>query len=149
MGKRRICAVITGSETDIAPIAAMADLFEVRIDLIGNGWQEKAANLQKPWIACNRRKEEGGNWQDSEEMRIEELLKALRLKASIIDVELATPGLNKIVAVIKTKAECLISWHNFKETPQLDALGDIVSKQIAMAPISVKLLLLPIRLKII
>jgi 3-dehydroquinate dehydratase type I len=131
MKKRRICTVITGKDTDVSQIAAMADLFELRIDLIGKDWQEIAAKLQKPWIACNRRLEEGGNWQDSEEMRIKELLTALQAGAAIADVELATPALHDIVPVIKTRAECLISFHNFKETPQLDELRDIVSRQIA------------------
>jgi 3-dehydroquinate dehydratase type I len=131
MKQRHICAVITGKDTDTSQIAAMADLFEVRIDLIGKDWQKTAVNLQKPWLACNRRREEGGNWQDSEDLRIKELLMALQAGATIIDLELATPGLKDIVPAIKTKAECLISWHNFKETPQLDALKDIVSRQIA------------------
>ncbi|MDD4923869.1 MAG: type I 3-dehydroquinate dehydratase [Dehalococcoidales bacterium] len=131
MGSNRICAAITNSNTDISQIAAMADLFEVRIDLIGNGWHETASGLPKPWIACNRRKEEGGNWQGSEEHRIEEMLKALPLGAKIIDVELATPGLDKIVPAIKQKAACLISYHNLTKTPELDELKDIVSRQIA------------------
>jgi 3-dehydroquinate dehydratase type I len=131
MASNRICAAITKRNTDISQIAAMADLFEVRIDLIGNGWQEAASGLPKAWIACNRRKEEGGNWQDSEDRRIEELLKALPLGADIIDIELATPGLDKIVPVIKRKAACLISSHNMKETPEFDELKAIVSRQIA------------------
>jgi 3-dehydroquinate dehydratase type I len=130
MKNRRICAVITGKDTDTSRIAAAADLFEVRIDLIGKGWQETAATLLKPWLACNRRREEGGNWQDSEDMRIKELLKALKAGAAVVDIELSTPGLKEIVPVIKTKAECLISSHNFKETPQLDVLKDIALSQI-------------------
>ena len=130
MKNRRICAVITDRNTNISQNEGMADLYEVRIDLIGNGWQETASRLRKPWIACNRRKEEDGNWQGSEEGRIEELLKALPLGADIIDIELATPGLNKIVPVIKQKKTCLISWHNFKETPAFGELKDVVLSQI-------------------
>lgn len=130
MNNRRICAVITARDTDISQIPAMADLFEVRIDLLGKGWQETAASLPKPWLACNRRREEGGNWQDSEDMRIEELLKALKAGAAVVDIELSTPNLKEIVPIIKTKAECLISSHNFKETPQLDVLKDIALSQI-------------------
>ncbi len=131
MEKNRICAVIADRNADISQIAGMADLFEVRIDLIGNGWQEAASGLPKLWIACNRRKEEGGSWQGSEDRRIEELFKALSLGAAVIDIELATPGLDKIVPVIKRKAVCLISSHNTTETPIFDELKDIVSSQIA------------------
>jgi len=131
MKNTRICAAITDRNTDILQVSAMADLFEVRIDLTGNGWQETVSGLTKPWIACNRSKDEGGSWHGSEDHRIEELMKALPLGADIIDIELATPGLNKLVPVIKNKAECLISWHNFKETPPFDELKEIVSRQLA------------------
>ena len=60
-GRPRICVAVTGP--DMAAIEAaepLADLFEVRIDLIGEGWQEVARRLKKPWLACNRREAEGG-----------------------------------------------------------------------------------------
>ena len=130
MKNNRICAVITNKKQNIPQIASIADLFELRIDLIGEGWEDYAAKLPKAWIACNRRKEEGGNWRGSEQRRIEELSKALLLGASIIDIELETNGLDKIVAVIKQKADCLISYHNINETPSFDALKDIVARQL-------------------
>ena len=130
MKSNRICAVITDKKQNIPQIAGIADLFELRIDLIGEGWEECAVKLPKAWIACNRRKEEGGKWQGSEQRRIEELLKALPLGAAIVDIELETDGLDKIVAVIKQKADCLISYHNMKETPSFDALKDIVARQL-------------------
>ncbi|MDD3677994.1 MAG: type I 3-dehydroquinate dehydratase [Dehalococcoidales bacterium] len=130
MKSNRICAVITDKKQNIPQIAGIADLFELRIDLIGEGWEECAVKLPKAWIACNRRKEEGGKWQGSEQRRIEELLKALPLGAAIVDIELETDGLDKIVAVIKQKADCLISYHNINETPSFDALKDIVARQL-------------------
>jgi 3-dehydroquinate dehydratase type I len=107
------------------------DLWEVRIDLIGKGWREIAGTLKKPWIACNRRVEEGGKWQDGEPRRIEELLSALELGADTIDIELATPGVETIVQQIKERAECLVSCHNLEETPPLDRLKQIVINQLA------------------
>jgi 3-dehydroquinate dehydratase type I len=101
----------------------------MRIDLIGKGWREVAACLNKPWLACNRRAEEGGKWRGSETERIDELLGAIGLGAGIIDVELATPGLARVVNKIKGKAECLISYHNNKETPQ-EKLREIVRQQL-------------------
>lgn len=130
MKNAHICAVISDRNADISQIAKMADLFEVRIDMVGNGWEDIARRLTKSWIACNRRKEEGGKWQGDEDKRTEELLKALTLGANIIDIELATQGLDKIVSLIKRKAACLISFHNMTETPSFDELKEIVSKQI-------------------
>ncbi len=130
MKSNRICAVITDKRHNISKIVGMAELFELRIDLIGVGWEECTEKLPKAWIACNRRKEEGGSWQGSEERRVEELLRALPLGASIIDIELENNGLDKIVPVIKQKASCLISHHNMKETPSFDELKDIVAGQL-------------------
>ncbi len=61
MKKPRICAVIVNE--DLMAIKAaepLVELFEVRIDLIGDGWMELVRHLSKPWIACNRSPDEGG-----------------------------------------------------------------------------------------
>jgi 3-dehydroquinate dehydratase type I len=109
----------------------MVDLFEVRIDLIGAGWREVAGRLKKPWLACNRRAEQGGAWIHSEPERTEELLSAVGLGADIIDVELATPGLEAVIKKIKGKTQCLLSYHNLIATPSPGALRDIVNGQLA------------------
>jgi len=128
--KPKICVpIIDDDPAALKRVAPLADLFEVRIDLIGKGWREVAGHLPKPWLACNRRAEEGGKWRGSEADRIKELLSAIGLGASIIDIELSTPGLAKVVKDIKGKAECLISYHNNKETPQ-EKLHEIVRQQL-------------------
>jgi 3-dehydroquinate dehydratase-1 len=128
----RICASIVNDELDaIDAVAPLVDLFEVRIDLIKKNWQKVAAHLKKPWIACNRRADEGGKWSGRETLRIKELYNAVDLGASIIDIELATPSLAEVVNNIKGKAECLISYHNTKNTPPLDRLRQIAVNQIA------------------
>ena len=77
MNRPKICAVIINKDLEaIRKIEPLVALFEVRIDLIGNGWQELVKQLQKPWIACNRRADEGGRWENDEARRVEELLKA-------------------------------------------------------------------------
>ena len=129
----RICISIVDSDVDtLKGIEPLADLFEVRIDFIGKNWQKVVAHLNKPWIACNRRAEEGGRWSGREAARIKELRRAVELGASIIDVELATPGIADIVREIKGRAECLVSYHNIKETPPLDRLRQIVINQLAV-----------------
>ena len=128
----RICAAIVSSDiAALSEIEPLVDLYEVRIDLIGKGWREVAARLKKPWIACNRRVEEGGKLRSSETQRIKELLGALELGVSIIDIELSTLGLEKAVKEIKGRADCLISYHNLEETPSLDRLRQIIINQLA------------------
>lgn len=130
MGKKpMICVpIVSNDPVAIKKAEPLADLFEVRIDLIGKGWREVTAQFKKPWLACNRRAEEGGKWRGSEEERVRELLNTAGLGAGIIDVELSTPGLAKVVKEIKGKAVCLISYHNNKETPR-EKLYEIVRQE--------------------
>ena len=131
MKRPRICAVIVNK--DLPPIEGIEpfiDLYEVRIDLIGDGWLELVRQLNKPWIACNRLADEGGRWERGEASRIEELLKAVELGAEIIDIELSTKNLAEIVPLIKKKAKCLLSSHELNSTPSLDEMKEIVHRQL-------------------
>jgi 3-dehydroquinate dehydratase I len=128
----KICAsIVNGNAKAINKVESAVDLWEVRIDLIGKGWREVAGRLKKPWIACNRRKEEGGKWKGSERLRIKDLLSALELGAAIIDIELGTPGVEEIIEEIKKHAECLVSYHNLEETPPLDRMKQTIINQMA------------------
>jgi len=130
MKRSRICAVIVNSDVEaVKNVESLVDLFEVRIDLIGAGWRDVAAKLTKPWIACNRRKEEGGGWRGGEVDRVKELLSALELKPVIVDLELATENLVEIVPQVKKQAKCLLSYHDFEGTPPLGELVGIVRRQ--------------------
>ena len=131
MSKVTLCASIT--TTDIAAvkkIEPIVDLFEVRIDLIGDSWTEVARQLKKPWIACNRMVEEGGKWEGNEARRIERLLQAVELGAKIVDIEYNAKNVENIIRLIKKRADCLLSFHDFQKTPPLDMLKQIVSKEI-------------------
>ena len=131
MKRPNICAVITDGDVQaIRDVEPLVDLFEVRIDLIGDRWTDVTRELKKPWIACNRLVEEGGAWRDTEARRIEKLLHAMALGASIVDIELRTKNLDNIVAAIKRKAGCLISHHDLERTPSLDDLNAIVTRQV-------------------
>ncbi len=131
MASPRICASITNKDIEsVKKVTPLADLFEVRIDLVGEGWQDLAGRLDLPWIACNRKKDEGGAWNGNETARIEELLKAIDLGAAIVDIELSTPGVGDLVKKIKGKAEVLLSYHNLEETPSLETMKDIVHRQV-------------------
>jgi 3-dehydroquinate dehydratase type I len=131
MNKVKLCASII--DTDIAAvkkIEPIVDLFEVRIDLIGDKWTEVARQLKKPWIACNRMVEEGGKWDGNEARRIERLLQAVELGAKIVDIEYNAKNVDNIIRLIKKRAECLLSFHDFQKTPSLDVLKQIVNKEL-------------------
>lgn len=128
----RICVPIVSESQIITSVEPLADFFEVRIDLIGKGWRKVIPQLKKPWIACNRRVEEGGVWEESEEKRIKELFSALDLGANLIDLELGTSAIDKIVKEVKGRASIIVSYHNLKETPPIDRLRQIVINQLAV-----------------
>jgi len=132
MSRPKICASIVNDDLEaIKGVAPLVDLYEVRIDLIGFEWRELTGQLPKPWIACNRKPEEGGMWPGGERERIAELLAALELGVEIIDVELSTQGLADILARVKKRAKCLISYHDMKETPSIDVMKEIMQRQLA------------------
>jgi len=131
MNKPGICATIVNNDLKaVRKVEPFVDLFEVRIDLIGDDWQELVTQFDKPWIACNRSANEGGRWQGSEARRIEKLLQAIELGAEIVDIELRTKNLANIVKVIKRKPKCLLSFHDLEKTPLLDMMKQIVQEQI-------------------
>jgi 3-dehydroquinate dehydratase-1 len=130
-GRPRICASIVNEDLNaVKAIENQVDLFEVRIDLIGPGWKKVAGQLNKTWVACNRRRAEGGSWLGNETTRIEELFKAISLGASIVDVEVETPHVEEIVESIKPKAKCLLSYHQTDWMLPLNEMRYIVHRQL-------------------
>ncbi len=131
MKRPRICLSIVSDDLKaVKEVEPFVDLFEVRIDLVGDGWLELVKHLNKPWIACNRRADEGGNWRGSESKRVKELLQAVELGADMVDIELATENLGEIVPLIKKRAQCLLSFHDIKGTPASGKLKEIVRRQL-------------------
>jgi 3-dehydroquinate dehydratase-1 len=130
--KPRICATIINKDlAAIREVEPFITLFELRIDLIGEGWPDLATELKKPWIACVRSKIEGGNWPGDDAEKIEELITAVELGASIVDIELSTHNLAQATALMKGQAKCLLSLHELGKTPPLEQLKEIVKKQLA------------------
>ena len=131
MKKPRICAVIVDKDLEaIKKVEQLVDLCEVRIDLIGDGWQGLVTQLGRPWIACNRSASEGGSWTGSEEARLEELFKATELGADIVDIELETRNLEEAISLLKERTRCLVSFHELKGTPPLDKMREIVRREL-------------------
>jgi len=132
MDKPRICAVVMSDEMEtIKKAEALADMLELRMDLVGSGWRELAPHLRKPWIATLRDTAHRGKFTGSEEERINELMQAVKLGASVIDVELDCPALGDLVKSIKDRARCLVSYHNWDSTPSLEQLSGTVQRQLA------------------
>ena len=130
MKRPSICAVIVSKDLPPIEVEPFIDLYEVRIDLIGDGWQELVKQLGKPWIACNRIADEGGKWEKSEASRIEELIKATELGADLVDIELKTKNLDKTVKLIKKRTKCLVSSHQLNGTPSLNEMKEVVHRQL-------------------
>jgi 3-dehydroquinate dehydratase-1 len=131
MKKPRICATITDSDIEtIKEAEPLVDLFEVRLDLVGPDWPALIKLITKPWIACYRSPDEGGKGANDEVGRIEELLLAAEAGASIVDIEYRTKNLAEIVPIIKSRAECLVSFHDNTGTPSYETLLSIVQNQL-------------------
>jgi 3-dehydroquinate dehydratase-1 len=127
----KIClAIVEDDIKAIKQVEPLVDLFEVRIDLVGDGWQGMVKQLRKPWIACNRSMNEGGKGEKIEAMRIGKLLKAIELGASIVDIELSAENLAEVVPLIKKRAQCVISSHDYAKTPPIDKLREIANRQV-------------------
>jgi 3-dehydroquinate dehydratase type I len=114
----------------IREMEPLVDLFEVRIDLIGDRWEKVAKAIRKPWIATNRTVDEGGNWNGNEARRIEKLLQAIELGAQMVDVEFRTRNLKNIVPLVQKRVKCILSFHDTQKTPPYKELKDIVESQI-------------------
>jgi 3-dehydroquinate dehydratase I len=132
MDKPKICAVVMSDDAEAVKRAeVLADMLELRMDLVGGGWPEMAGHLHKPWIATMRDGAHRGQFTGSEEERVNELMRAVKLGAYAIDVELDCPALEEMIKRVKGKARCLVSYHNWDGTPALEQLSGIVQRQLA------------------
>ena len=99
-----------------------ADLIELRLDYVKNLDDKKLRDLikncKKPVIATCRKKGEGGFFDGSEGRRIEILESAIKFGADYVDIEYSS-GKNRIKEIVKNKnkAKIIVSYHNFKKTP--------------------------------
>jgi 3-dehydroquinate dehydratase-1 len=129
----KICVALVSDDLSVLDaVTPLADMFEVRIDLIGSGWRKVVKQLKKPWIACVRKMQEGGKWRGTDTQKIKILNEAVELGASIVDIELNTPKLAGLIRKTRKHAQVLVSYHNLKETPPLKELKAIVVKQKAV-----------------
>ena len=132
MDKPKICAVIVSDDIEAVKRAeVLSDMLELRMDLVGSGWQDLARRLHKPWIATMRDSAHRGKFTGSEEERVDQLIQAVILGAYIIDVEIDCPALGDIVKSVKGRSRCMVSYHNWDGTPPLEQLSGTVQRQLA------------------
>ena len=108
-----------------------ADLIEFRIDGMDNPKpqivREIIEEINFPTIATNRVKTEGGLFKGTEEQRVNILLETVDV-AEFVDIELQTND-NLIKQITETNVKTIISYHDFKKTPPLNELLNIVFKE--------------------
>jgi 3-dehydroquinate dehydratase type I len=111
--------------------APKADVLEIWIDQI------KDLNLFKiiqskplPLIIVNKPIREKGDFTGSEENRVELLMQAIDLGADYIDIgiDTSTKLIKKLVQHNKKRAKIIISYHNFRSTPDEEELSKIIDK---------------------
>lgn len=103
-----------------------ADLIELRLDYFKGLSNEKLKAIfkicrkkcNKPIILTARKKSEGGFFDGYENERIELLKNAIEAGAGFVDIEFSSSK-NSIKSIINNKknAKVIVSYHNFKETP--------------------------------
>ncbi|HUS58664.1 MAG TPA: shikimate dehydrogenase [Planctomycetota bacterium] len=132
-----ICISLTSTDLDklhkdMSRAAKLADVIEVRLDYLPDNIDIGAvlAGRPKPVIVTCRRVEDGGLYDSDDRVRISQLIRAAALGAEYIDIELDAAR-----EVRDVHARRIVSYHNFKSTPQnladvqkqaIDAGADIV-----------------------
>ncbi|MFQ5715611.1 MAG: shikimate dehydrogenase [Nitrospinales bacterium] len=131
-----ICVPIVGPEmeralADIARARQLADIIELRLDLISNPDTRallKAAG--KPCIVTNRSKLENGQFKGTEAERVKMLHEAMEAGADYIDIESTTPReFLKPILEAKSDTKTILSFHHFSQTPDnLEGIYEIMSE---------------------
>lgn len=122
-------------QSAMAPVLELADVIEMRLDGMADPRIDACvAALHTPILVTNRPHWEGGQWQASEEKRVDLLCQALRAGARYVDIELhAAPFLRQQVLdeAAKVGAQVLISNHDFAATPASDHLQHTLEQMMA------------------
>ena len=105
-----------------------SDYAEIRFDFLNQNLVPEALQLikkdLKKCVATLRPILEGGNFSGSEKNRISILKLIAEYNPYLLDVELDTLRKNKDLSryIKNTGTKMLVSWHNFKQTPDISVL---------------------------
>ena len=144
--KPRICVAVTGRDTEriIARVRGLQhpDLVEIRLDhrLEPIDLRRVRASTETPLIATNRPVYQGGRSNEPEESRLDMLYSACEAGFEYADVELSAPRLGDAVKRVQgLGARCIVSHHDFNETPNPELLGRMHVEAKSMGADTVKL----------
>ena len=136
LGKIPRIAISVGDREDNKLIKSLfVDILEIRVDQFKKTEPVYVKNIIKkrkkigvPLILTIRSKEEGGQRDVSNELKSKIFEENIPL-VNAVDIELKSPILSEVVKTArKNKKIVIISWHNFKMTPNDKMLKDILTK---------------------
>jgi 3-dehydroquinate dehydratase/shikimate dehydrogenase len=113
---------------DMRKASGVADIIELRLDYMQR--PDIRALLESspvPKIATCRAKNDNGRFDGTEEERLAVLQEAIDLGVEYVDLEL-----NSLRPVSKKGAKLILSYHNFKETPEDLELKSIYGRLVKM-----------------
>jgi 3-dehydroquinate dehydratase I len=135
-----LCVSVTADDAAgvlsmVMPVAPLVDVVEIRLDGMRDpGLEACIAKLPCPVLVTNRPVWEGGQFDGSEQDRIEVLCTAIRSGARYVDIELRT-GTDLLTQVRNEAkqhgARIILSSHDFTGTPPLAALRETLHLMIA------------------
>ena len=136
----RICVSVMANDAigvlaAVMPVVPLVDVVEIRLDGMQDPRIEPCiAEISLPVLVTNRPVWEGGQFDGSEQDRIDLLCKAVQSGAQYVDIELRTEA--DLVAQLQKKArkhgaEVIISSHDFQGTPTLAKLQETLRLMIA------------------
>jgi 3-dehydroquinate dehydratase-1 len=105
------------------------DFVEIRLDSmrLPSSLSEIRAATERPLIATNRSKAQGGLFRGTERARLQTLMQAAQEGFDYVDVELRMKDAHKAVRQIKRRrAKVIVSYHSEKLTPTEEALESIL-----------------------
>ncbi|HEY3857416.1 MAG TPA: type I 3-dehydroquinate dehydratase [Verrucomicrobiae bacterium] len=117
------------------------DVVEVRLDRTNtqSDWLWRCKKIQsggKPVLLTARLRAEGGNWLSDDSKREAVYAEALRELAAV-DVELSSVFCGSVCAeAARLRKACVVSFHNFQETPPLADLCTIAEKGMTVGSIA-------------
>jgi 3-dehydroquinate dehydratase/shikimate dehydrogenase len=130
----QICVTLTEETTTgvvdrMAELAGIADLFEVRGDLVLDlDLLTVLRSKSKPLVFSCRPPSQGGRFQDNDTQRRMILLEAVKRGYDYVDVELSSDFMD--VMIEKSGSGLLVSHHDFESTPEdLQGLYDAACRK--------------------
>ncbi|CCB87060.1 shikimate biosynthesis protein AroDE [Parachlamydia acanthamoebae UV-7] len=123
-----ICVVIKGptyleARQQIERALPYADLVELRLDLFVNVDETSLLELKSifsiPMIFTLRSQAQGGNFNQSEESRVEHIYRLAALKPFYLDLESHMPeDVVRDISSLHPEIQLILSYHNLQETPE-------------------------------